>query len=61
MKKQDSLKDENHVNILQKYPGSAFEWIKTEAGPAFWNDVINDKDFNLFFEEYPEYRKYNLD
>ena len=33
-----------------------FDWDKTEAGYNFWEDVIDYKDFNLFFKKYPEYK-----
>lgn len=37
-----------------------FFWSNTEAGEDFWGPVIEDKDFDLFFERYPEYERYNL-
>ena len=36
-----------------------FDWTETEYGWDFWNLVIDYRDFNLFFDEYPEYKKYN--
>ena len=38
-----------------------FDWERTEAGFDFWSEVIEKENFNVFFEKYPEYRKYNLD
>lgn len=31
-----------------------FSWNETKEGYNFWHDVINSKDFNLFFEKYPK-------
>lgn len=36
-----------------------FDWNHTEAGHFFWRKVLMNKDFDLFFDKYPEYRKYN--
>lgn len=34
--------------------GYGFEWSKTEEGRIFWEEVIGDKNFSLFFEKYPK-------
>lgn len=31
-----------------------FTWYETKEGLYFWYDVVNNKDFNLFFEKYPK-------
>lgn len=31
-----------------------FEWNETKEGWSFWNDVIDNDNFNLFFEKYPK-------
>ena len=31
-----------------------FSWNKTKEGYEFWYEVIDKKDFNLFFEKYPK-------
>ena len=31
-----------------------FEWDRTKEGWYFWGDVINNKNFNHFFEKYPK-------
>lgn len=39
---------------------NGFDWIKTEDKLYFWQTVVRRQDFDLFFEKYPEYKKYNL-
>jgi len=34
--------------------GFGFDWGTTDDGHDFWNDVINNKNFALFFERYPK-------
>ena len=52
------------VKEFQKDILSGFDWDKTEAGEDFWGCVldydIKECDFELFFERYPEYARYNL-
>jgi uncharacterized protein YjdB len=36
-----------------------FDWTDTNIGHAFWDNVIFNKNFDNFFKEYPEYKKYN--
>ena len=43
---------ENRVTSEQYNKG--FAWDETKEGYNFWYDVINNKDFNLFFEKYPK-------
>ena len=31
-----------------------FDWNTSEEGHAFWNEVISQKDFDLFFKKYPK-------
>ena len=31
-----------------------FTWERAVRGRDFWNDVINNKNFNLFFQKYPK-------
>ena len=31
-----------------------FSWSNTVEGFNFWDDVINDKEFDLFFNKYPK-------
>ena len=33
-----------------------FTWAETEDEWDFWKDVISNKNFNLFFKRYPEYK-----
>lgn len=36
-----------------------FSWRDTEAKHSFWNDVINFKNFDGFYEKYPKYKEYD--
>ena len=31
-----------------------FDWIKTIEGFRFWNNIINEGNFKLFFKKYPK-------
>ena len=46
-------------NISSNYDEGGFDWLETPEGYNFWWDVINERDFNLFFEKYPDYKRYN--
>ena len=36
-----------------------FSWRDTEAKHIFWDDVINFKNFDRFYEKYPKYKLYD--
>ena len=36
-----------------------FNWTDTIEGMGFWNSVLENKDFNLFFKRYPK-QKFNI-
>jgi len=64
LEEQEKHGNEPDVTVFQKYNGSSkdvggFYWQRTEAGKKFWSDVIGDYDFELFYEKYPEYKKYD--
>ena len=59
MEEMKLQKYETDVSRLQLSPIAGFIWIATEAGDAFWQSVVQG-NYDLFFEKYPEYRKYNL-
>ena len=45
-----------NVKVFQKdniANDDGFDWIKTEEGWNFWNDVICNRNFDLFFDKYP--------
>ena len=47
------------VEVFQKFPaagigGGGFDWSVTEDGYDFWQEVIREGNFNLFFEAYPK-------
>lgn len=54
-----------NVEVFQNY-GSAdvsddgFTWGNTEDGDDFWMEVIDECNFDLFFEKYPKKNKANL-
>ena len=33
---------------------NGFDWVKTIEGFRFWDYVINEGNFKLFFEKYPK-------
>ncbi len=67
LEEQENQGNKPDVKIFQKNIGAAsstgelgFDWKKTEAGHDFWNDVICNRRYDMFFKKYPEYEKYNL-
>ena len=34
--------------------GGGFSWDKTVEGGEFWEDIIFNENFNIFFERYPK-------
>jgi hypothetical protein len=51
-----------NVEVFQKYnradrKGGGFNWDDAENTYGFWSVVINDCDFDLFFEKYPKKAK----
>lgn len=64
MEEQEKQGNKPDVKAFQRHIiagkfNSGFTWNETEAGEGFWYDVILTKDFKLFFEKYPEYKRYN--
>ena len=52
-----------NVEVFQNYPNAdtadgGFNWSDTKDGYDFWMEVIDDDNFELFFEKYP--KKANL-
>lgn len=58
-KNQRDTTDAIILDLAQNVICGVFDWSISAAGREFWNKVINDKDFDLFFERYPGYMKYN--
>lgn len=44
---------EANVEIFQKDKRDGFLWDRTSEGDSFWEEVIINKVFNLFFKQYP--------
>ena len=47
------------VTVFQKHKCTGrvfkgFEWVETDEGIDFWNDVIRYENFHVFFEKYPK-------
>ena len=66
MEEQEKQGNEPDVTVFQKdftsdvdENGGGFDWDKSIEGFNFWDDAIGACDFDLFFEKYPEYEKYN--
>ena len=54
------LKENEIVKTLQTQPSAAFAWHETKEGCTFWRNIIMFKNFDSFFEYFPEYKKYNV-
>ena len=51
--------NEANITVFQKNNNATksnggFDWNKTEEGDTFWNDIVNDKKFDVFFNKYPK-------
>ncbi|MCK9477260.1 MAG: hypothetical protein M0R46_15190 [Candidatus Muirbacterium halophilum] len=56
---QEEQGNQRDISIFEKRVvtgrfNEGFSWDKTQEGGFFWHEVINKKDFNLFFEKYPK-------
>lgn len=64
MEEQEAQGNMPNVKVFQKGKDylkirGGFDWDETSAGWDFWYKVVINKDFDHFFEKYPEYEKYN--
>tara|TARA_R100001244_G_scaffold86809_1_gene66194 strand:- start:730 stop:1746 length:1017 start_codon:yes stop_codon:yes gene_type:complete len=41
-------------NVFSTKKEGGFDWATSVEGDAFWNKIINDDDFSMFFEKYPK-------
>jgi hypothetical protein len=53
------------VEAFQQYPSAGvrdngFNWSDSKDGNDFWEEVIGEDNFDLFFEKYPKKNKANL-
>lgn len=49
--------NEADVRVFQEHKTSyspGFDWDETVEGFGFWNSIIDEKNFDLFFEKYPK-------
>ena len=56
---QVEQENEANVNVFQEfspagYFKSGFIWSQTVEGESFWDNVICNERFDLFFEKYPK-------
>ena len=49
--KQRHVRD---VKVFEKSKTNGFIWADTPEGHCFWYDVINNENFDRFFEKYPK-------
>lgn len=42
------------ISIFQLSKTGGFRWVSTEEGFDFWEEIINKKNFKLFFKRYPK-------
>lgn len=63
MEEQEKQYKRSDIEAFQEHVTrivGGFDWEGTCEGWDFWAEVINNKDFDLFFKEYPEYARYNI-
>lgn len=41
-------------DIMKSKNSNGFSWIETIEGHTFWQDVLDDKKYDLFFQRYPK-------
>ena len=61
MEEQENQGYKSNVKVFQKHIAcieDGFDWAVTIDGWEFWSNVINKKDFSVFFERYHEYMMY---
>lgn len=46
--------------IIADVDDGGFTWVETDDGTEFWQEVIGEDNFDLFFEKYPKKNKPNL-
>lgn len=51
---QEEQGNKRDVYLFEKCRSVGFVWSETKEKGYFWNEVICNKDFNLFFEKYPK-------
>lgn len=59
VQKMVDYQDKPDVTIFQEHATASenrggFDWDKSIEGSHFWDDIIIDKEFPLFFEMYPK-------
>ena len=56
---QEAQGNKRSIRVFEEYVNSSrgwkgFDWLDTEAGIPFWEEVITNRNFTLFFERYPK-------
>ena len=65
MEEQENQGNKPDVKVFQRKRsvnkhGGGFDWVATKDTHNFWSKVITGRNFNAFYEKYPEYKKYDL-
>lgn len=65
LEEQEKQENKADVTVFQKNNTATafargFNWKNTAAGHEFWDKVVKNKKFMIFFEKYPKYIKYNI-
>lgn len=65
LEEQEMQGNKTDVKVFQKihdapFADGGFDWDNTEAGKRFWELVLLDDDFFIFYEKYPTYSNYNI-
>jgi hypothetical protein len=58
LERQKEQKGYRNISEFQASNRSGFSWIASPEGHRFWQDIIQLRKFNLFFERYPRKNKY---
>lgn len=45
------------MQIFQENPDDGFIWSNSKEGHEFWAEIIFEKNFDLFFQKYPQNKK----
>ncbi len=56
----DHISNKELLDVLYEYGfGGAFDWSSSKEGYNFWARISRNKNFDEFYEKYPEYKKYD--
>jgi len=55
LERQEEQGNERDVSVFEEGKFAGFYFEDTEEGRYFWDDVIRNRNFNVFFEKYPKF------